>query len=283
MKTVKPCSIAPTINCPPETKSPMKLNQPITSITRPVLLIGLAACILGGFTLKVFAPPPGAGKGKATAVKITILDASGDRIKSDGKGTYINGVDKVTSVIHDSGQLELETGYTSTKRRVSLDYSQLIFGTGCNRAGDPGIEIPDLNCDGLPNDPAISVAWARLFTLGLNLLNMVAGETRLGGFGIAFEDFCAAPTHVPWRIAFQNDGTEWVYSCGAACSAQVKVEAFDAVAGKGIAGTGVDKWIISAEAPAGSGAEACLWSGGTNTPVLREIVRMPFHLLVELQ
>jgi hypothetical protein len=63
----------------------------------------------------------------------------------------------------------------------------------------------------------------------------------------------------------------------------VSVEAFDDNPNKGIAGTGVDKWIIMADLSGLGEAKACLWSGGTGDPVLREFVRMPFHLVVELQ
>lgn len=247
------------------------------------MLIGLAAFLFGGLTVDVFAPPPGAGN--RTAVKITLLDLPGDHIKSDGRGTYIDGVDRVTAEIRDTGTLNLNTGSnTKPDRKVSLDYGDIVFGTGCNRLGDPGTEVPDLNCNGLADDPQATLTWGRLFTLDLNLLTIPAGQTRLGGFGVNFDDGCSAATHVAWRIRFQHQGTQdSVYSCGSACSAQVSVEAFDDDPIKGVPGTGVDKWIIMADLLAPGAAKACLWSGGTGDPVLREIVRMPFHLVVELK
>jgi len=258
----------------------MRSNSLTPSIPRNIVLLALATCFVAGLTVESF----GAGKGNSTAGKVTILDLPGNRIRSDGKGTSVNGVDRVTAVIHESGMLDLDTNITSTRRSVVFDYSELLLGTGCNRTGDPGVEIPDLNCDGLPGDPALRAAWGRLVTLDLNLLTLAPGETRLGGFGLRFHDGCSSSTGVFWTIRLQHQGIQdSVYWCGVGCGAQVKVEAFDAVAGKGIAGTGVDKWIISAEVSAGSGAEACLWSGGTGDPVLREIVRMPFHLVVELK
>jgi hypothetical protein len=247
------------------------------------LLAVTAAATLALSTTPLFAPPPGAGKGKATAAKITLLDVPGDRIQSDGKGTYVHGVDAVTAVIHNSGQLELNTNDTKQKRKVSLNYSEILSGTGCS-VDDSVLEVPDLNCNGVADDSLSTVTWGSLFTLDLNLLSMTEGESRTGGFGVSFQDWCGASSHVPWRIRFQHQGTQdSVYSCGASCSAPVTVEAFDDNPNKGVAGTGVDTWIISAEAPAGLGAEACLWSGGTGEAVLREIVRMPFHMVVELK
>jgi len=251
----------------------------LTQTHRPVALIALTACILGGLTPMVFAPPPGAGNGKATAVKITFRDLSDDRIGSDGKGSYINGVDRVTAVIHDIGQLELDTGSTSTKRNLALDYGDIV--PGC---GDPGTQLPDLNCNGLPDDPSFQVAWGRLSTLDLNLLTMANNETRLGGFGVRFSDGCSASTIVFWTVRFRHQGTQdGVYLCGPACGAQVSVTAYDAIPNKGVPGTGVDTWVITADMLAPGEARTCLWSGGTGDPVLREIVRMPFQLLVELK
>src|SRR5262245_19270707 len=124
----------------------MKTNESFhsTQACGTVLLVAIAALALAFSTGDLFAPPPGAGTGKATAVKITILNRFGDRILSDGEGPYVHGVDKITAVIHDTGQLELETGYNSDARAVTLDYNAVLSGTGCNRPGDPGTELPDL-------------------------------------------------------------------------------------------------------------------------------------------
>ncbi len=247
------------------------------------MLIGLAVFLFGGLTVDVFAPPPGAGN--RTAVKISLLNLPGDRINSDGRGTYIDGVDRVTAVIHDNGQLDLNTGSnTKPDRKVSFHYGDIVFGTGCNRLGDPGIEVPDINCDGIP-DPLPTVTWGRLHTLDLNLLTMPAGTTTWGGFGLRFSNGCSTGNEwSPWTVRFQHLGTQdSTFSCGSACSAQVRVEAFDDNPNKGIPGTGVDKWIIMAELSAPGAAKACLWSGGTGDPVLRAIGRMPFHLVVELK
>lgn len=257
----------------------MKTNHPFSSTRtcRNLLLTGLAICLLGGLTLEVFAPPPGAGNGKATAVKITFRDLSGDRIRSDGKGSYIHGVDRVTAVIHDSGQLELDTGHTSTRRSLALDYGDIVLG-----CGDPGTQVPDLNCNSLPDDPTFKVGWGRLSTLDLNLLTMANNETRLGGFGVRFTDGCSA-SHVPWTIRFRHEGTQdSVFLCGPTCGAQVSVTAYDDP-NKGLPGTGVDTWVITADVLALGEARTCLWSGGSGEAVLREIARMPFQLLVELK
>jgi len=246
--------------------------------TRLTPFIALAACLLVGLTVDT----NGAGSSSATPVKVTLLNVPGDRIRSDGK-TYVDGIDKVSAVIHDNGKLDVYSGsHTKADRRdVVLDYSDVDYATGCNRQGDPGLETP-LNCDKVP-DPNVSKSWARLHSFAdLNLLTMAPGAVAWGGFAVAFYDGCSED----WVIAFQNDGTEWEHSCGPLCSAQVKVEAFDNDSRKGVAGTGVDTWIISAEISDPDSAHACLWSGHTgvqSTAVLREIVRMPFHLVVELK
>ena len=248
------------------------IKRPFTSITRTALLIALAACLLTALTVDTNA----ASAGGTTAVKITILDASGDRIRSDGRGAYINGVNKVTAWINTEGSLYLNTGSnTKPDRKIFLDFSDNVLPVFC----DTTQGLPDFNCNGLQDDPASTLHWASLRTWGLNLLNMAAGETVGAGFTARFFDNCPNPNYVPWTISFLQDGTEF----SSACSHLVKVEAFDAVVGKGIAGTGVDKWIISAELVS---AQAGLWSGvnGINSQsVLCRIVRVPFHLLVELQ
>jgi hypothetical protein len=169
------------------------------------------------------------------------------------------------------------------KRHVILDYSDVDYSTGCNRVGDPGLETPT-NCDKDPN-PNVTKNWARLHSFGdLNLLTMAPGTVAWGGFAVAFWTGCSQD----WIIAFRNDGTEWEHFCGPSCSSQVKVEAFDNDNDPrtGVAGTGVDTWIISAELSGPDSARACLWSGHTGVnsiAVLREIVRMPFHLVVKLK
>jgi hypothetical protein len=104
------------------------MKLPMTSLQRSSRFIVVTALALVGLTVKLYAPPPGAGKGKTTAVKITLLDLGGDKIKSDGKGAYIHGTDRVTAVIHDSGQLDLDTTSTSTRRQIALDYSDIVWG-----------------------------------------------------------------------------------------------------------------------------------------------------------
>lgn len=250
------------------------------------LLVALATGVFGGL------PRVEAAVNKDIPVKITLLNAPGDRIRSDGKGIYTDGVDKVTAAIHANGKLDVFSGShtKADKRHLLFDFGDVVLDSGCNRPNDPpgvaGIELP-LNCDLAP-EPWLTLGWARLHSFDdLNLLTMGAGTSAWGGFAIAFWDGCA-----DWHIAFQNDGTEWEYSCGHTCSAQVKVEALDSDNNPrtGIPGTGVDAWRISAEFPAlgspQSEARACLWSGVTgvnSVAVLREIMRMPFQLLVELK
>ena len=268
----------------------------ISSMTRPTSVVALAACLLSVWTVRI----SGAGASLTKIpVKVTLLNQSGDRILSDGKGAYTNGVDKVTAFILKNtkdpndpinGKLDVITGQSVSpdKRKImlALDYGDLVLGTECD-PDDTKIEVPDFNCDGVVNLPIVELVWSRFQTLGgLNLLTMPAGTTASTGFIIKFSDGCR-----PWFIAFQNDGTEWEHSCGPECSALVTVTAENAVSGKGVNASGVDRWKISAEITALDGtpqneARTCLWSGVTginSTAVFREIVRFPFHIQVDLQ
>ncbi len=276
----------------------MKTNELITSLPRLAASTALAGCLLSALTV----PTHGAGASLAkVSVKITLLDPAGDsRILNDSNGPYVDGVDKVTAVILKNtkdandplhGKLDVITGQSvkSDKRKVLLllDADDVVPGAACNRPGDTEIELPDFNCDGVLDLPIMEWVWARFQTLGgLNLLGMPAGSEAQTGFIVKIGARCSSTTGTNWFIAFQNDGTEWEYECPGGCSELVKVQAIDAVPGKGVNASGVDRWIISAHLTDFGSAQACLWSGVTGigtTAVWREMVTTPFHLQVDLK
>jgi hypothetical protein len=78
---------------------------------RTIWVGGLAVLLLCG----LFSVPAGAQKAKNVNLRAIFRDATGDKIRSDGKGTYTNGANGVKCYISSNGDLTFDV--SSTKDR----------------------------------------------------------------------------------------------------------------------------------------------------------------------
>lgn len=128
-------------------------------------------CIRCVLVLLMCVPIFAAAPNRNVPVVVSIEDTEGDiaptlQIRSDGSGVYTNS-SVLESIIQSGGDWELNTNVKGSTRRIYLDFSQPVAGSG------PGGSAPIP----LPNGPYQARFIAKCHLYGNDLLALASGQT----------------------------------------------------------------------------------------------------------
>jgi len=118
-------------------------------------------------------------------LKATFRDASDDKLRSDGQGTYQNATD-LTVMINASGELEFDLG-KSSGRRFNLIFDDYLRYGSCTEQPPDTAGIDPL----LPDEPINEGHFTThmedyMADPKVNFLEMLAGETKEVRFWVVF-------------------------------------------------------------------------------------------------
>ena len=224
-----------------------------------ILLIALALMAWGilGYTSVSLAGK--GGKDKALRLNVTFEEDGGERITSDGDGTYYDGEDNVMALARDRFRFDTTRGASSHKggkRTITLDFTHVSFGSPLD-----GKEIE------APVDMRLCYKWED----GVDVLD-------------EFPDVDGMPVDmlshvkVTMCIHFSYNGDSYGLAFGNLYQFTGEVDpGTDPVS---VTRTGDETWTIEAPPDAIAGLHSLVWKEGSP---LYGYTEMPFMVTLEVQ